>query len=127
MDWGTDINSSWSFKDGDLNIVSDNDNTNQAIINRLNSYKPSLNLYYAEYGGFLRKYFGMKKTSQVLQFMKIEIDTILQQDPRILDFISKLEYNDSNGVNINLLIQQAENEDIELNLVLNGDVVEDGD
>lgn len=127
MDWGTDINSTWSFKDGDLNIISDDDNTNQAIINRLNCYKPTLNVYYEQYGGFLKNYMGMKKTSQLLDFMKIEIDTILQQDPRILNFISKLSFNDDDGVDINLIIQQEENEDIELNLVLNGDVVEDAD
>lgn len=46
VELGTDINSSWSFKDGDLNLISGKQNLIQATRNRLNNALNSLDDFY---------------------------------------------------------------------------------
>ena len=129
VDLGADIHSDWSFNDnGDLNLVKDNANLAQSITNRLNCYQPNMDVYYDEYGGFLHSYLGRRRTQETLDLMKIELDTILQQDTRISNFNSSLEFNQAGNVLIDLSVT-VNDEDVELNLILGSDgvVVEDAD
>mgnify|MGYP002523870592 FL=1 len=120
MEVGTDINSKWTLtNDGDLKIVNDEENMVQSIGNRLSCYQPSMEVYYEQYGGFLTSYLGQRKTSETLDFMKIEIDTMLKQDPRIEEFTSTLSYSEK-GVNVILkLIVACEEMEVDL-------IVDDG-
>lgn len=120
MEVGTDINSKWTLtNDGDLKIVNDEENMVQSIANRLSCYQPSMEVYYEQYGGFLTSYLGQRKTNETLDFMKIEIDTMLQQDPRIEEFTSTLSYTEK-GVNVILeLIVSGEEMEVDL-------IVDDG-
>lgn len=100
---GTDIKSSWTFNDqGDLILVSDEENMVQSIRNRLTQFLNGLDLYYLEYGSILLSFLGWKKNEETLKFMKIEIDNTLRQDPRIPDYDLTLDYNDDGGVDMHL-------------------------
>ena len=123
MDLGTDIKTEWVFADGDLVLIREEDNLLQAVANRLSCYQPNLEVFYQLYGGFLVNYLGRKRKPELLEFMKIEVDTIVSQDPRINDFETELSFNDNMGVDIHLTVFQDEDEDISLNLVLNGEGV----
>lgn len=121
---GEDISSEWTFNEnGDLKLVSGNANINQAISNRLNTGLHSLDLFYGEYGSFLTSFLGWKANQRTLDFMKIEIENRLLQDPRLRDFNVSCAYN-GNGeieININAIIG---NEEYDTNLVLNSDGVD---
>ena len=53
VELGTDLNSNWQFKDGDLQLVENNNNLVQSILNRLNCDYDSLDLFYYDYGSVL--------------------------------------------------------------------------
>jgi phage baseplate assembly protein W len=129
IDLGVDINKDWNISNNDLNLVSDEDNICQAIANRLGTYQPSLAVFYTAYGGFLNSFFGRKKTQETLDFMRIEINNILSQEPRLETYNLDLSYDDEGKVHIDLRLDYNEEyEDVELNLVLseNGlEVIED--
>ncbi len=92
LELGTDFNSSWEFNDeGDLNLVTNDSNLVQAISNRLNTRNGELDLFYSEYGSFLCNFLGWKKNDTTLEFMRIELDKALSQDPRKLH--KKLPYS----------------------------------
>ena len=121
MDVGVDIDTSWSLNEnGDLLLVSDEDNLRQAIMNRLKCYQPSFEIYYTQDGGFLEEYFGRKRTDETLKFMKIELDTILSQEERINSFTSELYYKIDGSVRVDLDML-VNDEEFELNLVLSRD------
>jgi hypothetical protein len=129
IDLGVDINKDWNISNNDLNLVSDEDNICQAIANRLGTYQPSMTVFYTAYGGFLNSFFGRKKTQETLDFMRIEINNILNQELRLEDYTLDLSYDDDGKVHIDLTLNYTEDyEDVELNLVLseNGlDVIEE--
>ena len=104
-DYGVDLNRKWEFNNGDLNIVSDEDNLVQCIQNRLNARKSNFDLFYTEYGGFLRPYLGEHMNNTTLKFIKLEIETILKQDPRLDDFNVDLFID--NGVNCNITVYDS--------------------
>ena len=49
-DYGVDINSHFNFKDGDIQLAEYDNNIAQAIMNRLNTFQDSLDLFYYDYG-----------------------------------------------------------------------------
>lgn len=117
---GTDFNNNWQFTDdGDLKLVSDEENLTQAIINRLTCPSNSLNLFYADYGSVISKYFGWRKNETTLKFMEIDIKACLDQDPRINDYTVQLSYTEK-GIRIDLNIDLTD-EDFELSLILTRD------
>ena len=121
---GVDINKSWSFNEqGDLKLVTDNDNLVQAVYNRLSCYKPLMDIYYLDYGGFLSLYYGKRRTQETLNFMRIEIEYILQQEPRILYYDLDLNYADDGAVKIDLNLS-VNNEEVEVNMVASANGIE---
>lgn len=127
-DIGTDINSSWSFDEfGDLKLVNNTDNIVQAITNRLNCLKGNMDLYYIEYGSILQNFIGWRKENDTLDFIKIEVESCLQQDPRLVDYDVELSFNSVDNVVIDLNIYYDDETDLSLSLVLNenGEVVID--
>lgn len=123
VEYGTDINSNWSFTDGDINLISGTDNLSQAIMNRLNTLQDELNLFYSDYGSYLQSFFGWRKNDKTLEFIKVEIDTVVNKDPRVNNFTSEISYNQEGNVNVNLVIMYIDGEDFSLNYVLSNDGV----
>lgn len=121
-DIGVDIKSSWTFNDtGDLVLVDDEENMVQAITNRLTCWLNGLDLYYLEYGSVLSSFLGWKRNDETLQFMRIEIDNALRQDPRMPDYDLDLGFNDAGGVDMNLALHFNDGSDLSLSLVITED------
>ena len=125
---GTDIKMDWTFNEnGDLNLVSNEENLVQSICNRLTSPEGSFDLYYGNYGSVLEQFLGWRRRQETLEFMKIEVGNCLDQDPRILDYNVDLSF-EGKSVRIDLKLNYGEDSDLSLSLVLNneGVVVSDG-
>ena len=120
---GTDIDSSWSFKDGDLNLVKNNKNLVQATRNRLNNVLDSLDDFYMNYGSILWRFMGWKSNDITLKFMNIAIQNCLNQDPRLSDYTLDLSYGDKNTVNIDITVYFDDESEIDMNYILSTDGV----
>lgn len=120
-DLGTDFNSNWEFKDGDLVLISDEDNLVQSILNRLNNNLNSLGLYYMDYGSVLSGFIGWKHDKDTLDFMKLEISNCLDAEPRILNYDIELQYNSVGEINTYLTLYYDEDSEFNLNLVISED------
>ena len=111
MDYGTDICSDWSFnEDGDLKLVSDLDNMEQALTNRLTCDLNSLELFYDDYGCGLSQFFGWRKTDRTLEFVRLELENRILSEPRIEGYTLQVEYG-AHGI------------DVSMELVLNNEYV----
>lgn len=121
-EYGVDINSSWDFTDGDLNLISDADNLCQAIMNRLNTTYDSLDLFYTGYGSFLLKFLGWKLNTETLNFIKLELDNCISNDVRISNFETEV-YSEDGVVKIKIVVYYSFDANIELNYVLTEDGV----
>ena len=118
LEIGTDINNTWSFNsEGDLDIVSGNENIVQTIQNRLNTDYDSL-VFYDGYGSFLSKFYSWKRNPETLQYMEKEIKNTLLNDPRFIDITVELEYGAKGTVNGYITIVYDDETDLTLSLVL---------
>ena len=122
VDIGTDIKSDWTFNDdGDLRIITGEENLKQSILNRFSIYDGTFKWFYNEYGSVLNNYFGFKKDDTTLEFMKIELERVLLQDPRIQGFNLNLSYI-TEGVRIELTVNLGD-ADVEMNFVTDGETI----
>lgn len=96
-DFGVEVHSDWKIIDGDLKLVSYDDNLAQAIRNRLNTNLDELSLFYEDYGTVLNGFFGWKTNEETLSFIKLEVNNCLKNDFRLNNFNSEVKYN-GNGV-----------------------------
>ena len=118
---GTDISSNWTFTEhGDLELISDENNLVQSIINRLGCWLNSLDLYYLEYGSIFLSFLGWKREQGTLDFMRLEIQNTLRQDPRIDDYDLKIEFNSDGGVDV-FLDLNVNDDNVMVNLVISSD------
>lgn len=124
VDYGVDFDSSFTFQDGDLKIVSDKDNLTQAIYNRLNTLYGALDLFYDEYGSYMQSYIGWRKNEETLEFIRLEINYVLASEPRVNLFECDVKYDEDKGVTIDLVVYYNEEDSFELNYILNSDGVE---
>lgn len=123
---GTDIDSSWSFNNGDVSIVTGENNLVQATKNRLNTTLGSLNDFYVNYGSILYRFLGWKANDITLKFMQIELEDTLKQDPRYENFEVTLAYGKSNEVNIKIIVYFDDDSELNMNYVLSTEgIVED--
>ena len=127
VELGTDLNSNWEFKDGDLQLVENKVNLVQSILNRLNSEYDCLDLFYYNYGSVLSNFLGWKHNDETLEFIRLEIEDTLEQDPRLSDFSVDLSYNQVGEILIDLYIVFNDDTDLSLSLVLekDGEIVAD--
>ena len=124
VELGTDISSTWEFIKGDLVLVNHTDNMRQAIKNRLSC--PLDYLDYDNYGSDIHSFLGGRKNDTVLDFLKIEIETRLIQDPRIQDFEVTTYIKEDENVGIDINVNFDEDMDLSMSLVLNNEgVIED--
>jgi len=120
-DIGVDINSSWAFnEEGDLELISDEKNMVQSIRNRLTCWLGSMDLYYLEYGSILSNFLGWKHRNETLEFIKLEVEKTLRQDPRMPEYTLEVAYDDSGRVIIELLLHYTD-ADYPLSLVITKD------
>lgn len=120
---GVDIKDTWSFIDGDLELVTGTLNLSQSIINRLNTDKGFYDWCYAQYGGDLFNVFGMKNNPNSLEYLRIEIESILQQDPRIRVVTANCSKEDPKTIGVELkVLTIRSNEIVTINLVITDDL-----
>ena len=116
---GTDIRSDWSFTDGDINLISGNSNLSQAIVNRLNADLTTF-IFYDRYGGDLFEHMGDKNTPNIHEYIKIELESICKQDPRIQQIEATVTKVDTETVTADLKCGViGSNEIVRFNLILN--------
>ena len=129
VELGTDLNCNWDFKDGDLQLVENRANIKQSILNRLNCDYDSLDLFYYEYGSVLSNFLGWKHDDETLEFIRLEIEDTLNQEPRLTDFDVEVSYDKIGKVLIDLYIVFNDESDFTLSLVLekDGEIVADGE
>ena len=127
IELGADLNKNWEFKDGDLLLVENKDNLVQSILNRLNSEYDSLDLFYYDYGSVLSNFLGWKHNDETLEFIRLEIEDTLEQEPRLNDFSVGVSYNEIGKILIELYIVFNDETDLSLSLVLekDGEIVAD--
>ena len=119
---GTDFKN-FEIEDGDLLLVSDTDNLAQACINRLSTPANFYDWIYENYGGNLNSIFGMENNSNTLEYLRIEIEHILQQDARIKSISATCTKELSNEVNVELdILTVGSDEVIPLNLIITDDL-----
>lgn len=119
--YGTDINSNWSFSDGDINLVTDKANLGQAIVNRLKADLTTF-IFYNRYGGNLFEHFGDKNNPNIHEYIKIEVESICKQDPRIKQVESTVTKTDSETITLDLkLLTISSDEIIRYNLIITSD------
>lgn len=122
VDIGTDINGEWELtENGDLRLISQEDNMVQSITNRLSCTLNNLRVYYNEYGSLLFGFIGWKQNYTTLEFMKIEIGNRLMQDPRISGYTISLDYNGNGEVDIDLQIKLTSGKDLDMSLLLDNE------
>ena len=119
---GVDIDSSFTFRDGDLVLSEYENNLVQAVTNRLNTDLDELDLFYEDYGSILTGFLGWK-ASDALTYIQAEIDNVLLQEPRLIRHDSNVEYTETGVIRINLTLYTSSNIGIEANLVLTKDGV----
>jgi phage baseplate assembly protein W len=118
---GTDINSQWTFKNGDLQLITDDENLKQSIYNRITTTDGVFRHFYQNYGSVLETYLGFKKDKTTLEFMKIELERVLLQDPRLQNFKLDLEYHEK-GVQVDLRIN-INGTNMNLNFITDGTTI----
>lgn len=118
---GTDIRSDWSFTDGDINLVSGKSNLGQAIVNRLKADLTTF-IFYNRYGGNLFEHFGDKNNQNIHEYIKIEVEDICRQDPRIKQVETTVDKTDSETITLDLkLLTISSDEILRYNLILTSD------
>ena len=118
---GTDIHSSWNFKDGDLTLITNDDNLVQATRNRLHTRLDSLEYFYAEYGSVLHRIHGWRKNETTLKFMEIALKDTLEQDPRYANFELKLELQSDKRVKVSVHVIYDDDTELDMDYILNTD------
>ena len=119
---GTDLKN-FEIEDGDLLLVSDTDNLAQACINRLSVPPNFYDWVYENYGGDLNSIFGMENNQNSFEYLRIEIEHILQQDPRIKSISATCTKEVSNEVDVELDILTIGNDEIiSMNLIITDDL-----
>ena len=120
--YGTDLNKKWQFTNGDIDIVSDSANLGQAIVNRLNAGLDTYDLFYSRYGGVLMDHLGDLNQQNIHEYMRIEIESILAQEPRISSLECTVNKINPKTVECNLKVTVIGSDTVEeYNLVINDD------
>lgn len=90
VDFGTDIESSWSANErGDFKIISDTDNAEQAIKNRLSTkYDELESLGYISYGNKSCDVPGMTDIEQAKAYLRLYTEESLLREPRVQEIIN---------------------------------------
>lgn len=119
---GTDIKDTWNFVNGDLEIITDIENLEQACTNRLNTNEEFYQWCYEKYGGDLFKVIEMVNNDKALEYLRIEVQSILMQDSRIREVQVSCYKNDSISIYVDVdILTKNSKEMVTINLVINED------
>ena len=122
--YGTDIKSDFSFSNGDLNLVSNTDNIGQAIVNRLNTDLGFYDWCYSNYGGNLSNVYDMQNNDNALEYLRVEVESILHQDPRIKELTCNCTKDDPQTIYVELDILLINSDEVvTLNFVIQDDLI----
>lgn len=121
---GVDINSSFTFNDGDIVLASYDENLVQSISNRLNTDLDEMDLFYEEYGSIFTNFYGWKGNDETLSFMKSELETVLKDEPRLVSWDFDIRYVGDGRVRIDLRLYPAPDYVVEASLQLTENGVE---
>lgn len=122
--FGTDIKSSFSFQNGDIELISGESNLAQSIINILNTDLGFYNWCYTNYGSNIFEVFGLKNNSNSLEYLKIEIEYVVKKNPRIRDVNADCSKEDYKTVGVELkVLTIGTDEIVTLNLVITDDLI----
>jgi hypothetical protein len=117
---GVDIDSSFTFQDGDLVLAKYEDNLVQAVANRLKTDLDELDLFYEDYGSVITGFLGWKQTD-ALHYIKAELDNVLMKEPRIYQHESQIEYLGNRKLRIELTLYTNNQDVVNANLILSTD------
>lgn len=115
---GVDLQSNFTFRNGDIVLAEYEENLAQSVTNRLNTELNTLNLFYEDYGSVLTGFFGWKATEDTLHYIQAEIDNTLLSEPRLTKHESEVSYDKDGVLKINLVLYTSSNNSTELNLVM---------
>lgn len=96
VDFGTDIKSSWTSNErGDFKIISDTENAEQAIKNRLlTKYDELESLGYTGYGNKSCDVPGMTNIELAKSYLRLYTEECLLREPRVQEILNiDLSYN----------------------------------
>lgn len=118
---GVDVQSDWSFSDGDLNIVTGTANLAQAIQHRLNTYFDDLNSFYANYGSTLLDLLGDLNHETIHEYIKIEVEDCVVKDNRIRSVDCTVNKIGVGQVECSLYLVLVDGSDADLGLIITAD------
>ena len=122
---GIDVSSDFSFHDGDIVLAKYDQNLLQGIVNRLNTDLDELDLFYIDYGSIFTSFFGWRANDVTISFMKSELGTILDNEPRLANWETEITYTGEGKVKVELKLYPVNaTERIEAVLELNENGVE---
>ena len=99
MDYGTDFLKSWELtEDGDIRLISGENNLSQGLVNRFSCDLNSLDLFYDDYGSLLVQFLGWKRNDTTLNFIKLELENRLRNEARLESFNVNVEYADKSWI-----------------------------
>ena len=120
--FGTDIYREWQFVDGDLELATGKVNVEQAIHNRVNTADDTYTEFYREYGGKLYEHYPDFNHPTIDEYVRIEVESILEQDPRINGMECNVNKVNSNELEVDLKINPVGTDEVvPLNLIVNDD------
>ena len=116
----------WTLtEDGDLRLITGENNLSQGLVNRLSCDLNSLDLFYDDYGSLLVQFLGWKRNDTTLNFIKLELENRLRNEARLESFNVKVDYSDnSNGIVVSIDLNPSEDYVHTVKLELNEDGVE---
>lgn len=120
---GTDFDSGFKFNDGDLQIISYDENLVQSLVNRFNTQLNELDLFYNEYGSVLLDFLGWKANEDTLQFIQSEIETVLNSEERILSYEIEVKYEGNGKIKIDLTLYPTPDYSIDTTLIVDNEGV----
>lgn len=121
---GTDIKDSFSFSNGDIDIISGIENLEQSIINILNTDLGFYNWCYSNYGSNLSEIFGRENNNNSLEYLRVEIEYTVKKNPRVKDVSVNCTKEDPQTVSAELqILPIGENEMVTINLIINEDYI----
>lgn len=119
VDFGTDIKSSWTSNErGDFKIISETENAEQAIRNRLlTKYDELESLGYTGYGNKSCDVPGMTNIEQAKSYLRLYTEECLMREPRVQEIIKIDLYYSKKVMTIDISLKMID-EDTTTNLVL---------
>ena len=123
MDYGRDFLSVWEFnEDVDLKTVSNFENIEQALTNRLTCDLNSMDLFYKDYGSLLMDFLGWKRNEATLDFIRLELQSRLKNELRLENFDLRVDYSETGSVLIKIDLNSSDDytHTVELELTENG-------